>query len=205
MRKDASKKLNRSTVNPRTRVNKRRRRPRRKGKSATCMRDLTIYLNDHLAGSIGAMEMVEDLIETHRDKPLELLLKTLKADIQSDQRDLKLLMEALGVKESKVRKAGAWMAEKASRLKLRVADFGEPDLALLQSLETLSIGIMGKRLLWRTLEAAIAATVRAAGLDLTRLERRAVEQFELVEKQAFKIAQQIFVRDIHGQNKSGGC
>jgi len=29
------------------------------------MKDLPVYLNDHLAGSIGALEMVDDLIETH--------------------------------------------------------------------------------------------------------------------------------------------
>jgi hypothetical protein len=167
------------------------------------MKDLAIYLNDHLAGSIGAMEMVQDLIETHQGKPLERFLRPLLEDIQSDQGELRSIMDGLGVKESKVRKAGAWMAEKASRLKLGMADSGEANLALLQSLETLSIGIMGKRQLWRTLEATIAATVRQVGLDLVRLERRAAEQFERVEKEAFRIARQIFVREIHGKSKSG--
>ncbi len=165
------------------------------------MKDLPIYLNDHLAGSIGALEMVEDLIETHQGKPLEPFLKVLSVDIETDQRELKRVMEGLGIEESKVRKAGAWMAAKASRLKLRVADFGEPNLALLQSLETLSLGIMGKRLLWRILDAAIAPTVRAIGLDLAGLERRAAEQCERVEQQAFKIARQIFARDIHGNRE----
>ena len=88
------------------------------------VKDLPIYLNDHLAGSIGAVEMVEDLINRHRGKPLERFLKDLDAEIQSDQRELQDLMEALGIEESKVRKAGAWVAEKASRLKLRVTEIG---------------------------------------------------------------------------------
>lgn len=167
------------------------------------MKDLAIYLNDHLAGSIGAMEMIQDLIETHQGKPLERFLRALLENIQSDQDELRSLMDGLGVKERKLRKAGAWMAEKASRLKLRMADSGEANLALFQSLETLSIGIMGKRLLWRTLEATIAATVRQVGLDLARLERRAAEQFERVEKEVFRIARQIFVQEIHGKSKSG--
>jgi hypothetical protein len=169
----------------------------------THVKDLSIYLNDHLAGSIGAIQMLEDLIETYRGNPLEHFLKALSADVQSDQRELKRLMKALDIEESKVRKAGAWMAEKASRLKLRVPDSGEPNLALLQSLETLSLGIMGKRLLWRTLGAAIGAIVQAIGLDLGRLERRAAEQFERVEEQAFKVARQIFVHDSGGRSKSG--
>jgi len=39
------------------------------------MKDLSIYLNDHLAGSIGAVEMVRDLAERHEDKPLAQSLK----------------------------------------------------------------------------------------------------------------------------------
>lgn len=152
------------------------------------MKDLAIYLNDRLAGSTAAMEMVQDLIEAHQGERLEGFLRPLREDIQSDQGELRSLMEGLGVEESKLRKTGAWMAEKASRLKLRVADFGEPNLALLQSLETLSIGIMGKRLLWRTLDATIAAVARKSGLDLLRLERRAGEQFERVEREVFRIA-----------------
>jgi len=160
------------------------------------VKDLSTFLNDHLAGSIGAIKMVEDLRDTHEGQPLERFLKTLGEDIQSDQRDLKRLMKALGIKEGKVRKAGAWIAEKASHVKLRVADVGEANLALLQSLETLSVGIFGKRLLWRTLDAAIARTARKAGLDLATLEKRAAKQFERVEQQAFEIARQIFTREV---------
>ncbi|PYI45445.1 MAG: hypothetical protein DMF11_12050 [Verrucomicrobia bacterium] len=78
---------------------------------------------------------------------------------------------------------------------MRLADFGEPNLALLQSLKTLSVGIMGKRLLWRALDAAIPTRVRRTGLDQTRLESRAAEQFERVEERAFEIARKIFAAD----------
>jgi hypothetical protein len=30
-----------------------------------------VFLNDHLAGSIGALQMLDDLIETHQGKPLD--------------------------------------------------------------------------------------------------------------------------------------
>jgi len=40
--------------------------------------DLTIYLNDHLAGSVGALELVDHLIETYRGKPLEQFFKDLR-------------------------------------------------------------------------------------------------------------------------------
>jgi hypothetical protein len=166
------------------------------------MKDLPVYLNDHLAGSVGAMEMIGDLIDTHEGRPVGDFLKVLEKEIRDDQGELQRLMQGLGIKESKVRKAGAWVAEKGSRLKLRIADFGESNLALLQSLETLSIGIMGKRLLWRTLDAAIATTMRQIGLDPAKLERRAAGQFERVEEQVFEIARQIFVAEIHRAGKS---
>ena len=51
-------------------------------------------------------------------------------DIRNDQRELQRLMRALGIEQSTLRKAVAWVADKASRLRLRLADFGEPNLAL---------------------------------------------------------------------------
>ena len=38
----------------------------RSARPSPCMKDLPIYLNDHLAGSIDAIEMIEDLIDTIR-------------------------------------------------------------------------------------------------------------------------------------------
>jgi len=84
---------------------------------------------------------------------------------------------------------------------LRLADFGEPNLALLQSLKTLSVGIMGKRLLWRALDAAIPTRVRRTGLDQTRLESRAAEQFERVGERALK-SRERFLLQIRGAAKS---
>jgi hypothetical protein len=59
------------------------------------MKDLPVYLNDHLAGSIGALEMLDDLIETHRGKPLGRFLRALREDIEADQGELKQIMEQL--------------------------------------------------------------------------------------------------------------
>jgi hypothetical protein len=72
-------------------------------------------LNDHLAGSVAALELVDRLIATYKGKPLEQFFKDLRSEIDADQRELQDLIEALGEKESPVRKAGLWMAEKFSR------------------------------------------------------------------------------------------
>ena len=53
--------------------------------------ELTIYLNDHLAGSVGALELIDNLIDTYREKPLGQFFKDLRDEIDTDQSTLKNL------------------------------------------------------------------------------------------------------------------
>ena len=69
--------------------------------------DLVSYLNDHLAGSVGALELLDRLVKTYEGKPLERFFKDLRGDIQEDQKKLEELIHKLGEEESAVRKAGA--------------------------------------------------------------------------------------------------
>jgi len=166
------------------------------------MKDLTIYLNDHLAGSVGALEMLDGIIDAHEGKPLESFVKQLRKDISADQRELKRLMKQLGIAESGVRKVGAWVAEKLSRAKLRMGDSGKSNLALLQSLESLSLGITGKRSLWRTLGAFSKPDSRLDGINFARLEKRAIDQFKRAEGQAQKIAVKIFSAELKAPRRN---
>jgi hypothetical protein len=161
------------------------------------MKDLSTYLNDHLGGSVGALEMLEDMIDAQEGRPLQGFLKVLHENIESDQSELKRMMKELGMQESVIKKAGAWVAEKVSRAKLRVGDTGKPNLALLQSLEGLSLGIAGKRSLWRSLIAVKGSTARFGGFDLVRLEERASDQFKQVEGQVQQIAREIFSAELN--------
>src|SRR4029077_2177111 len=114
---------------------------------------LATYLNDHLAGSVGAIKMIEHLIKTFEGVPINQFCKELCGDIGSDQDELRDFMRALEIKESGVRKASAWMAEKLSRPKLEPWSDGTTSLGLLQAFESLLLGIKGKEGLWRALEA----------------------------------------------------
>src|SRR4051812_24382154 len=75
---------------------------------ATPMEDLFDYLNDHVAGAVAALELLDRLIEAYEGKPQERFFRDLRADIHQDQEQLKELIEKLGAEESTVRKAGAW-------------------------------------------------------------------------------------------------
>ena len=154
--------------------------------------DLTIYLNDHLAGSVGALELVDHLIETYRGKPLEQFFKDLRDEIDADQSTLEKLIETLGAKESAMRKAGAWVAEKLSRAKIRLRDSQEGQMGLLHALEGLVLGITGKRGLWDALAAAAETMPQLRELDYARLENRAIEQRDRIEAKRLEVARQVF-------------
>lgn len=140
---------------------------------------LGIYLNDHLAGSVGAVEMLERAIEDNAGTPLAAGLTPLLSAIREDQQVLRGVLERLEVGESPLKKAGAWLMEKAGRVKL--GDTGEGALRRLEMLEALSLGIRGKHALWRSLRRVAERHDALAGVDFGALERRAGEQYESVE------------------------
>jgi hypothetical protein len=156
------------------------------------MNQLTTYLNDHLAGSVGALELLDRLIDTYREKPLEQFFRNLRDEIHHDQEQLKELMQKLGAEESAVRKAGAWVVEKLSRAKIELNEKEEGELGLLLALEALVLGITGKRSLWRALQAASRAVPQLARLDYAGLEKRAIEQCERVEAKRLETARTAF-------------
>jgi hypothetical protein len=154
--------------------------------------ELTNYLNDHLAGSVGALELLDRLIDTYSEKPLEQFFRNLREDIQHDQEQLKELMQKLGADESAVRKAGAWLVEKLSRAKIELSEEAEGEVGLLLALEALVLGITGKRSLWRALQSASRTVPQLARLDYAGLENRAIGQCERVEAKRLEAARTAF-------------
>ena len=72
------------------------------------MKDLDSYLNDHLAGSISALEVIDHWAEAHKGEPLGNFFAQIETEVKADQETLRDIMRTLGIEESKVRKAGAW-------------------------------------------------------------------------------------------------
>ncbi|MEY2492103.1 MAG: hypothetical protein QOH24_1054 [Verrucomicrobiota bacterium] len=141
---------------------------------------LHIYLNDHLAGSVSALELLDYLIEHHGQDRFGRFFRDLRDEVQADQDTLRDLIRRLDAEESSVRKAGAWIAEKLGRVKIAAAGV-EDNYGLLQALEGLVLGITGKKLLWRSLAEIASRETKLQGIDLARLEKRADEQIERVE------------------------
>jgi len=140
--------------------------------------NLTTYLNDHLAGSVLALELLDHMISLQQGKPPEQVLTKIHSEIEEDQKTLQALLEGVGGTESRLRQAAAWLTEKLGRAKLSLDDSGTGELQMLEALEALALGIQGKGALWRALAAA---SVRATHLDYASLEQRALRQFQTVE------------------------
>lgn len=155
------------------------------------MNDLSAYMNDHLAGATVALEALDHLIKRHKGKPLGDFFKQLEQEVEEDSRTLQRIIASRGG-ESTFRKAGGWLAEKFSRTKFKAAGEQRDELGTLQALEMLELGIRGKQLLWRAISCAKLPA--SLDVDLSALERRAVEQQERVERQRMETAREVFGR-----------
>jgi hypothetical protein len=149
---------------------------------------IAVYLNDHLAGSEVALELLEYLRAAHAGTDLERFVIDLRTEIVADRQELETLMARLQITQSPPRKATAWLAEKVTEIKLRVDDPAGGALRLLEGLEAMQIGIEGKRALWRALASAAKYAAELQVLDYERLTERALEQHRRVETKRLEAA-----------------
>jgi hypothetical protein len=142
---------------------------------------LTTYLNDHLAGSVAALELLDHLIGHQKGTSSEAALAQLRREVEKDQKTLQALLLEIGGQVSRVRQAAAWLTEKLGRAKLRLDDSGSGSFHMLEALEVLALGIQGKAAMWRALAALSAQLAQTSPLDYAALEQRAMGQFQRVE------------------------
>ena len=154
---------------------------------------IATYLNDHLAGSEAALELLEHLETAHAGTEIGRFAAEILADVAADRRELEALMERLGISRTRTRKAAAWLAAKVTELKLRLEDRSGGALHLFESLEALSLGIEGKRSLWQALAAAADGAPELRVADYDRLARRAEEQRSRVEEKRLEAARRALV------------
>jgi hypothetical protein len=141
---------------------------------------LAIYLNDHLAGATGGVELARRLrASNERDPVFGEPLRRVCEEIEADRATLERVIERLGYSRSRVKPAAAWAAEKLGRLKLNGQLRGYSPLSRLLELEGLLIGITGKIGLWHALSELELG--RELGIDLEQLTARAAEQRAAVD------------------------
>lgn len=137
---------------------------------------LDSYLNDHLAGSAAAVELVDRLRATNAGTPLAAHLEGLGLEIKADRDTLGEVMERLGVVRSTPKQLVGKVMETLSRLRLNERVTGGADVTRLMELETLSLGIEGKVSLWRSLNHVADGHPGLAEFDLAALVGKAEGQ-----------------------------
>jgi hypothetical protein len=142
---------------------------------------LRIYLRDHLAGATFGLELVRRCRRNNERTELAERLAKLVEEIAADRRTLQGIMRELGVDESRTKVAAGWALEKVRRLKTNGRLFEYTPLARVVELESLAIGIAGKRAMWRALADMTPWEERLARHDLSTLIERAEDQLSTVE------------------------
>jgi hypothetical protein len=154
------------------------------------VKELHSYLNDHLAGSVSALELIAHWVDVQKGKPLGTFFAETEREIKADQDKLRDVMRSLEIEESKVRKAGAWAAEKLGRARLIIAGDESGRLGLVLTLEGLIVGVAAKKLLWRALAATNLPQLN--GYDFEELQRRAEQQIERIEAERVRAVLEAF-------------
>jgi hypothetical protein len=142
---------------------------------------IATYLQDHLAGSTLALELLDHLQKAHVGTERENFFAQLQDDIASDRNKLETLMRRLSVSVGTVRAAVAWLGEKVALLKMRMDDSGGGDFWLLEAVELIALGIEGKRALWDALHHVAPHHTNLDGMDFDALAKRAAEQRARIE------------------------
>jgi hypothetical protein len=148
---------------------------------------LPIYLNDHLAGAVAAVQLARRAAGQKEGTEYGEALAGLAADIDQDRRTLQDLLKRLGIRGDPVKLLSSVVAEKLGRFKLNGELLRYSPLSRLEEIELLMLGVEGKLALWRALRANLDVEV-----DFDDLIRRGSAQRRRLEQLRLKAAAQVF-------------
>ena len=151
---------------------------------------LSTYLNDHLAGATGGLELVKRTASSNEGTPYEEFLTRLVREIDEDRETLKAIMDRLDIDQNQLKVSLGWMAEKVGRLKLNDQLIGYSPLSRLVEFEGLMLGVTGKMALWRSLQSVAGGDGRLAEFDFAALIARADSHQEGLEELRLQAAHQ---------------
>jgi hypothetical protein len=167
----------------------RRSKPRQGHQDRDKRRALATYLRDHLAGADTAIQVVEGLRDAYSGRPEGALFESLYDQFREDRGVVEgILAELRYTSRSTKRLSG-----RATGNALRVVAGGTPgDLSLFRTLETLAIGVQGKRCLWRAAQALVALPHPTGRRSFVELEADAVRQWETIERHRWTLVPRTF-------------
>lgn len=153
---------------------------------------MDVYLNDHLAGAMLGSDLAEQIAEQNEGTPLGETMGSIAPMIEADRQTLIDLMEEIGTSKNPVKQMTTWVAEKASRPKFSGFTSGEPELGNFMALETLTLGVEGKKSLWQALKVVEGEYDALSVQQLDTLIERAGTQHDALEQERLAAAKSAF-------------
>jgi hypothetical protein len=138
---------------------------------------LRAYLRDHLSGADAAITVLGRLRWTYASRREGRLFDALYDEFVDERAVVKDLLIALGASPASLKRLATRTAGAALSV---VAGGNRGDLALFRTLESLAIGVQGKRCMWRAAQE-IRPSLRSPGRDFADLESRALDQWEAID------------------------
>jgi hypothetical protein len=152
---------------------------------------LRMYLDDHRAGARFAIELLERMQDGNGNQQLGIFAAKLLPQIEEDYLVLEGIADQLAGDAGTLKEMAGWLAEKASRVKLGWGS--DASIGAFESLEMLSLGVLGKLKLWQVLSLIAADVPCLAGIDFERLQARAQTQHDGVEAQRREVARSALI------------
>lgn len=159
---------------------------------------LAIYLNDHLTGATGGVELAKRIADTQGSSAKAATFQRLATEIDEDREALVRIMEALDIRVDQVKVAAGWVGEKVGRLKLNGRLFSRSELSSVIELEGLRLGVEGKVAGWRSLRAVAEIDHRVDAAQIDGLIERAERQSDEIEELRIQAAATVFVAGASG-------
>ncbi len=150
------------------------------------------YLNDHLLGATGGLELFRRVTRSHRGTAEAAELEQLTGEIEQDRTSLLEIMRALGVPVRSYEVWLGWTAEKVGRLKPNGGLLRRVPLSSVIELEAMTLGVAGKAAGWRVLRAVADRDGRLDAGQLDILLERAARQQETLEGLRMAAAAEVF-------------
>jgi hypothetical protein len=153
---------------------------------------LGTYLQDHYAGSAAGIELFRRAAQQQSDPAARTALTALLEEVENDRAALERFLAAVGKRPDPVKNAGAWLAEKLSRLKPNGELLHRSPLSDVIELEGLRLAVDGKAAGWRVLRRLAEDEDRFDRSELDRLLKSAADQIDLLERLRMAAAERVF-------------
>jgi hypothetical protein len=148
---------------------------------------LHVYLNDHLAGATAGVDLVKTAAGNHEGELGEFFVGLADA-ISADYHTLTSLVDQMNVHASGAKEAFAKIGSDVSSAKFSGESVDDPQFGTFLTLETLSIGVEGKKCMWTALKAVAGEHPELTALDIDTLIERAQSQRDGIESKRLELA-----------------